>query len=266
MAGDATGGPKTAPYFFETRSLDFVSLLRDFAQDDELVGDGGRISAMSKGKLIVIDGTDGSGKATQTAMLARRLKREGRTVRTISFPRHGHPSGYMVDRYLAGKFGSADEVGPYRGSLLYAVDRYAASFQIREWLDRGYVVVADRYVSANMGHQTGKISGAKARVVFLDWLDNLEFKIFGIPRPDLTLLLYVPPVVSRKLVRGRGRKQDIHEKDRRHIRRAAGAFLAVAKRYRWPVIHCAPGGEMLTVPEVHGLVWARVRGVVGRGR
>ncbi|NTU50990.1 MAG: hypothetical protein HGA94_00920 [Candidatus Aminicenantes bacterium] len=94
------------------------------------------------GKLIVIDGTDGSGKATQTELLRRRLRREGKRVRTISFPRHGHPSGYMVERYLAGDFGTAAQVGPYRGSMFYALDRYAASFQIRKWLADGDVVIS----------------------------------------------------------------------------------------------------------------------------
>jgi len=223
---------------------------------DLAVADGKR---MTRGKLIVIDGTDGSGKATQTALLVKRLKKAGKKVRTISFPRHGHPSGYMVDQYLAGKFGTAGQVGPYRGSMFYAIDRYAASFEIRQWLKQGYIVIADRYVSANMGHQTGKINGTAARLKFLTWLEKLEYKIFGIPKPDLTMLLYMTPIISRSLVRKRGHKQDIHEQDKHHIEQAAKAYLFVAKHYHWPIIDCAPKGKLLGIPEIHDLVWTAVK-------
>ncbi len=213
----------------------------------------------SKGKLIVIDGTDGSGKATQTALLVRQLRKAGRTVRTISFPRHSHPSGYMVEQYLAGKFGTAKEVGPYRGSLFYALDRYAASFEIRRWLSAGHDVVIDRWVSANMGHQASKISNARERWKFLKWIQDLEYGMLKLPRPNLVLLLYMPPAVSRQLVRSRGRKQDIHERDRKHIEAAAKVYLEVARRYRWPVVNCVPKGKMLSVEAIHGLVWKVVR-------
>lgn len=217
---------------------------------------------MRKGKIIVIDGTDGSGKATQTAMLARRLKREGRTVRTISFPRHGHPSGWLCDQYLAGKFGTAREVGPYRGSMFYAVDRFAASFEIRQWLAAGHVVIIDRWVSANMGHQASKISNSRERWKFLTWVQNLEYGLFNLPKPNVVLLLYMPPEVSRALVRKRGKKQDIHEKDKRHIQQAARVYLELAKRYRWPTIRCAEGAQPLPIADIHAKVWAKVRNLV----
>jgi dTMP kinase len=103
-----------------------------------------------KGKFIVIDGTDGSGKATQTELLVKRLEAEGYAVVMADFPRYGERSAMLVEDYLNGKFGSAQEVGPYRGSIFFACDRYAASFQIKQWLEEGKLIISNRYVSANM--------------------------------------------------------------------------------------------------------------------
>src|SRR3990172_11995897 len=111
------------------------------------------MSKKTKGKLIVIDGTDGSGKATQTKLLIKRLKKEGSKTAALEFPQYGAKSAGLIENYLAGLYGTADEVGPYRASVFYAVDRYDASQKIRRWLTEGRVVVADRYVTANMGHQ-----------------------------------------------------------------------------------------------------------------
>ncbi|MBU4493296.1 MAG: thymidylate kinase, partial [Nanoarchaeota archaeon] len=106
-----------------------------------------------KGKFIVIAGTDGSGKATQIKILVKRLKDKGYEVEIADFPQYGKKSAALVEEYLNGKFGLAEEVGPYRASIFYACDRYAASFKIKEWLDEGKIVVSNRYVSANVGHQ-----------------------------------------------------------------------------------------------------------------
>src|SRR3989338_3647825 len=144
---------------------------------------------MPKGKLIVIDGTDGSGKATQTKLLVDRLNRENHPTVTISFPQYGAKSAGPLEAYLAGKYGSANEVGPYRASILYAVDRYDASARISEDLGNGKIVVADRYVLSNMGHQGGKIAGEQERRKFYAWEDELEHELFHIPRPDLNIIL-----------------------------------------------------------------------------
>src|SRR4030042_160135 len=122
-----------------------------------------------RGKLIVIEGTDGSGKATQTELLAKYLSEKGHEVKCFDFPRYGQRSAAMVEDYLNGKFGTAEEVGPFRGSLFYAIDRYAASFEIKQWLDEGKVAISNQYVSANMGHQTGKIKEPEQRETFLGW-------------------------------------------------------------------------------------------------
>ncbi len=197
-----------------------------------------------KGVFIVVDGTDGSGKATQTKLLVKKIRKLKHKVEFVDFPRYSERSAAMVEDYLNGKFGTADEVGPYRASLFFATDRYAASFKISKWLKEGKVVVANRYTSSNMGHQTGKIKGKAARDKFLNWLNELEFKIFGIPKPDLTILLYLDPAVGQERVdkKGyrsylKGTKRDIHEADLKHLKNAADAYLYVARKYHWPVVN-----------------------------
>lgn len=279
-----------------------------------------------KGKLIVIEGTDGSGKKTQTAKLLERLLSHGAEfssrnsvlfqphgvnaeidsdeefnenisesvtevnsrseqhkgvrqlqsfVETIDFPRYGTPSCYLVEKYLHGGFGSAQEVGPYIASMFYAVDRYDHSFSMKKKLDEGTILVSDRYVSASMGHQAGKIDDLKKRDEYLDWLYHLEYEIFGIPKPDVTILLYVDPVTNQLLMSKRpdkeylkGKKADIHEADIEHLKKASEAFLYVAKKFGWIVIDCAPKtskdgeGVLLSIEEIHEKVWNEVSKVI----
>ncbi len=213
---------------------------------------------MKKGKFIVIEGTDGSGKATQLEYLTKYLKRNKKKFATADFPQYDNFSGAFVAKYLRGEYGTADEVGPYRGSMFYAVDRYDKSFDIKKWIDEGKIVLSNRYVSANMGHQTGKIKGKKNKDKFLKWLDNLEYEIFGIPRPDATILLFVSPEIGQKLVDQKkeraytkGKKRDIHEADLKHLKNAALAYVYVAKKYKWIVINCTKNGEMRTREDIH---------------
>jgi len=224
---------------------------------------------MVKGKFIVLDGTDGCGKATQTELLVDRLKAEGNSVFMLDFPQYGQRSAVMVEDYLNGKFGSAEEVGPYRASIFYACDRYAVSVNVRERLDRGEICISNRYVSANMGHQAGKIGDVVERDKFLDWLKELEFGIFGIPEPDCQILLYADPVVAQRLVDKKGHrdyvggeKQDIHEADIRHLKKASGAFLYCAKKYDWDVVECTPDGEMRSVEDIHKDVYRIAKSVI----
>lgn len=200
-----------------------------------------------KGKLIVIDGTDGSGKHTQTLLLKENLEREGYFVETIDFPQYGLKSAAPTEEYLNGKYGSANDVTPYQASIIYAVDRFAASFKMKEWLEEGKIVLCDRYVSANMGHQAGKIEDLNERDKFLDWLFDLEFNIFKIPKPDINIFLYLDPEISRKMAQenksekftNNVKKNDIHEKDPEHMKKASESFLYVAKKYDWITIDCS---------------------------
>lgn len=218
------------------------------------------------GKLIVIDGTDGSGKGTQTDLLISRLKNEGFEVEKADFPRYGNKSATLVEEYLNGKFGSADEVGPYRASMFYACDRYAASSEIKSWLTEGKIVVSNRYTSANMGHQTGKIRDTAERDKFLEWIQDLEFNIFGIPKPDINILLYMPPEIGQKLVDQKGsrdyiggNKRDIHEDDLNHLKNAADAYAYVANKYSWININCAPDDNLLSIDDIHNLLWDKIK-------
>ncbi len=218
------------------------------------------------GKLIVIDGTDGSGKGTQTDLLISKLRSEGFDVEKADFPRYGNKSATLVEEYLNGNFGSADEVGPHRASIFYACDRYAASLEMKKWLDEGKIVVSNRYTSANMGHQTGKIKDLTERDEFLDWIQNLEFNIFQIPRPDINILLYMPPEIGQKLVDQKGArdyvggdKRDIHEADLDHLKNAADAFAYVANKYDWININCAPDGNLLSIETIHDLLWDKIK-------
>jgi dTMP kinase len=198
-----------------------------------------------KGKLIVIDGTDGSGKSTHSGLLIDRLSHEGRNAKLMDFPQYGHPSAYFVEKYLRGEYGSANDVGAYRASMFYALDRYDASFTIRKWLDEGTIIVSNRYVSSNMGHQAGKIHDPSEREAFLSWLKEVEYGMLEIPRPDANILLFMPPEIGQALVDKKGeraythgKKRDIHEADITHLIDASKAYLEVAKKEGWKVISC----------------------------
>ncbi|MFA5185928.1 MAG: thymidylate kinase [Patescibacteria group bacterium] len=217
---------------------------------------------MAQGKFIVIDGTDGSGKTVQANRLIERLRAEGRNSQLQDFPRYGKPSAWFVEKYLKGDYGSAAEVGPKRASMFFALDRYDAAPQIREALAQGSVLVSNRYVSANKGHQTGKIEDPQAQIEFLDWLNDLEYGLMGIPKPDLTLLLHVPADIGFELSRSRdGERTDIHQKDIEHLRAAERAYLRLPEidtAENWKVVECVEDGKLLPIDAIHERVWSLV--------
>jgi len=211
-----------------------------------------------KGKFIVIDGTDGSGKGTQTELLVKALKEKGRDVITLDFPRYGNPACFFVEKYLRGEYGSANEVSAKKASLFYALDRLDSAKEINEHLAEGKIIISNRYVSANMGHQTGKIKGDEARDEFLDWLNELEFEICGIPKPDEVIFLYMPPEIGQKLVDQKaareyinGKKRDIHEADLNHLKNASDAYKYVANKFNWKTISCAVDDQISSIEDIH---------------
>ncbi|MSR85206.1 thymidylate kinase [Candidatus Uhrbacteria bacterium] len=223
---------------------------------------------MKTAPFIVIDGTDGSGKGTQTRKLVERLKAEGRSVELMDFPRYGEPSAYFVEKYLRGEYGSLAEVDSKRASLFFAVDRFDASFQIRKSLEAGTIIISNRYVSGNKGHHMGRIKDPKERETFLAWLNNLEYEIFGIPKPDLTILLHVPADIGYQLVASKdergyldGKKRDIHEADPEHLRDAEAAYLELPRidqAEHWQVLECMENNQLLSIEAIHEKLWSVV--------
>lgn len=217
----------------------------------------------NKGKLIVIDGTDGSGKATQTKLLVERLQKEGQPVETLSFPQYGKPSAALVEEYLTGRYGTAEQVGPKAASIFYAVDRFAARGRIMDALAQGQWVIADRFVSSNMGHQGGKIKDAKEREDFFKWEDELEHGIFALPRPDKIIFLHVDPAIGQQLTAKRDAKQDIHQKDLNHLKDAEEAYQQMAEILpNFEKIECVEAGNLLSIEQIHERIWALVKPLI----
>ena len=185
-----------------------------------------------KGRLVILEAGDGSGKATQTKLLEERLIAEGRRVRPVEFPDYGSPSSALVRMYLGGDFGErASSVNAYAASAFFAVDRYA-SYQMkwRKELEAGAIVLADRYTTANMVHQAVKIEDAKEREAFLSWLEDFEYEKLALPRPDLVIFLDMEPDVSRRLIATRNISRAAIGRLSRFPSAAAGSASAAAKR------------------------------------
>lgn len=227
-------------------------------------------STIHKGKFIVIDGTDGTGKGTQCKLLIERLQREGYPVQSADFPQYGKKSAGPVEEHLAKKYG---ELGPQAASILYAVDRFDASFQIRQWLEEGRVVIANRYVTANAGHQGAKIDDPVERERFFEWLHNLEYGIFGIPKPDKNIILHVRAEIAQRLVDQKpsesrphlqGTQRDLYEGNLEHLRKAEATYLALTKTYpNTELVECMEGDTLLTIEEVHEKIWERIVSILG---
>ncbi|HUP26028.1 MAG TPA: FAD-dependent thymidylate synthase [Candidatus Limnocylindrales bacterium] len=223
-------------------------------------------AAQERGTFLVIEGTDGSGKGTQFAKLVERLEAEGYDVVTFDFPRYEDPSSYFVQQYLNGKYGSSEEVGPYTGSLFFALNRYDASFAIREALDQGKIVVANRFTGSNMAHQGGKFAHAEERRGYFIWVDNLEHDMLKIPRPDRSVVLRVPADIAQKLVDKKParsyttQKRDLHEADIHHLERSVEVYDDLCQLFPKDFIRldCVRDGKLLDVDAVHNLLWQSI--------
>lgn len=213
------------------------------------------------GRFIVIDGPDGTGKATQTELLAQTLAEAGYDGVIFDFPQYNTASAAPLEKYLKGDYG---QMNPHAASMLYAIDRFDASFQIRKYLEEGKVVLANRYVTSNAGHQGAKISDYDQRIKFYKWLDNLEHQTFGIPKPHLNIILHMPAEVSYDLIRKRakadGRKLDIHEADPEHLMAAEKVYQEIAQLFpNAKLVECVEEDELLNPKRINGKIWDLVR-------
>lgn len=217
-----------------------------------------------KGIFIVLDGIDGAGKTTQTELLIKRLEQHGYPVSTLDFPQYYHNFfGQMVGDYLNGSFGKID---PKLASILYALDRWESKENIEKELQSGKVFVCNRYASANMIHQGGRIKNTKKRQEMLNWLHKMEFEIFKIPQPDLVIYLDIIPEIGQKLVDkktvrkyNQGKKRDLHEKDKQHLTDARKNALRLVKKYpNWKKINCLKNKKILSPAVIGEKVWQEV--------
>lgn len=232
------------------------------------------MNLMKKGKLIVIDGTDGSGKATQVELLMKRLTAEGHTVKMVDFPEYyKNFFGGFIAHCLQERYYNWTNIHPKIASIAYAADRWEAKKEIETWLNKGYIVIANRYVSANQIHQGGKISNPTKRAEFISWLDKMEYEVFQIPRPTVVFYLALPISVTQKLIKARvktgvkraylRRKTDIVEYDLKYLNNSRKSALWLAKTqdyYRQ--IDCSNKGDILPREAIHEMVYKEVSKIV----
>lgn len=219
-----------------------------------------------RGKLIVIEGTDCSGKETQSRLLAEKLSELGIPAVRLSFPNYATPTGKiigacylgkeeLVHEYLKRDIGwfeeGASHVDGMVSALYYAADRKYNISVIDEFLNKGVHVILDRYTFSNMAHQGGKINSQEERFQFFKRIELLEFELLGLPKPDLVVLLYVPLALSLELRRCRGEVQDQNERDRKHLRRAEQTYLELRALYHFKMLECAKGEKMRGVMDIH---------------
>jgi dTMP kinase len=210
------------------------------------------------GKLYVIEGVDGSGKATQTELLYQALLAKGKPVRKVSFPDYDSPSSSLIKMYLNGEFGTDPQsVNAFATSVFFAVDRFA-SFRKdwQEFYENGGIIIADRYVTSNLVHQAGKISNTAEKERYIQWLSDLEYNIFGLPMPDCVIFLDMPPAYSLKLRQQRnelkqGLTADIHEADQTYLQNAYENAIGIAKHQEWHTISCVTDDNIRTIEDIH---------------
>ena len=228
---------------------------------------------MSKqGVFIVIDGSDGSGKSTQYARLCDRFKAEKIAFETIKFPRYGQPSAYFIEQYLQGKYGQVDEVPARRASVFYALDRYEARGHIQEQLKHGVAIVADRYVASNMGHQGAKMPNSNVRREFFEWLDDFEYNLMDVPRPDINIVLSVSDGQAARNIAKRAAESDhasdIHEANPDFLRRSAEVYREICELFpdQYHRIDCMRNAnEMLAANIIHNRIWTLVNAELQKG-
>lgn len=220
------------------------------------------------GTIIVIEGSDGSGKSTQLRLLTERLRVVGYDVEVFKFPQYDQPSSHFVKSYLNGEYGPASNISPYAASMFYALDRFEAAPSIRKAASEGKIVLIDRYVGSNMAHQGSKFHDAVQQRGFFIWDDSLEFQLLNIPRPTLNLFLRVPAEISQKLMVSESRHKrnytglshDEHEKDIKHLQNSVTAYDTLCQLFPkdFVAIECTKDGNLMSIPDINNLIWERL--------
>lgn len=224
------------------------------------------MSNKKNGLFLVIEGTDGSGKGTQFNLLEERLRKEGYEVATFDFPQYDQPSSFFVKEYLNGKYGTAEDVGPYTGSLFYALDRYQASIDINKALEQSKIVIANRFTGSNMAHQGTKFDNDDERKGYFLWLDAIEFQMLGIPRPDKSFVLRVPAKTAQKLVDQKDtrsytdKKRDLHEADIKHLEKSVEVYDKLCELFPkdFKALDCTRNNKLLDIDTIHNLIWENI--------
>ncbi len=250
---------------------------------------------LQKGKLIVVEGTDGSGKTVQSNLLMKKLSKKGHQTQMTDFPQYGKSFfANMIEKYLKGEFGwpnelrnhlkafplttsnkdslehigsRPDEVNPYLTSILYAGDRWEAKKQMHKWLDEENIIISNRYVCSNMAHQGAKINDTIVRKKFFEWIEELEYEVFSVPRPDITVFLHVPIEISQELINTRAKESeglkstvDLHEEDIEYMKRVQTTYINLAASDNsWHTIKCAKNNQIKPIEEIAEEVWIAVR-------
>lgn len=228
---------------------------------------------MKKGKLIVIDGTDGSGKATQTNLLIKHLRADGHRVEVVDFPDYKlNFFGKFIGHCLSEQYYNFVKIHPKIASVLYAADRFESKEKIEKWLKEGNIVIANRYASANQIHQGGKIVNSKKREGFIKWLSEMEYEVFKIPKPDAVIYLSLPLQAVLKLIHIRnttgsrsylGNKKDVHEKSKKFLANSIKSAEWLAKKEKnWVKINCFKGGKINTRENIHKEIYEKVKKVI----
>ena len=226
---------------------------------------------MIRGKLIVIEGTDCSGKETQAKLLMKKLVNDGIRIEERSFPMYDTPTGYIIGADLLGKphmgeciFNEGTTNVPAKvAALYYAADRLYNIGKINEMLDNGINVILDRYVESNMGHQAGKFKEKNEKLSMMNWLEKLEYELLELPRPDIVLFLYMPYQYTIELRNKRAEAADGAESDVEHLKNAEATYSLMAQKYNYNIIHCVREDKIRTIEDINEEVYKLVKKKLG---
>lgn len=222
---------------------------------------------MGKGKLIIIEsGADGSGKATQTEIIYEKLLEEGYNVKKITFPNYKSESSALVKMYLRGDFGKkAEEVDPYIASTFFTIDRYGSfKAEWEEFYNNGGIIISDRYTTSNMIHQGAKMKGEDLEK-YLEWLYELEYNFYKIPKPDYVIYLDVHPQVLFKLIENRDNKitgkkeKDIHERDKDYLIKSYNTSKYIAEKYYWDRVECVYDNNIRSIEDISKEIYSKIK-------